>query len=211
MKIAILGATGWIGSTLVNEARERGHDVIAIARNPNAIERDDVEKRPFDVRQPHNLAQTFQDADYVIAAIGGRANGDHSIVAETAQLLLTQLADVGVKRLLWVGGAGSLEVAPGVKLVTVPEFPEEYKAEALAQSDALDWFRSTSSPLTWTFISPAAEIFPGEKRHQYRVGGDQLLSDDDGKSQISVADYAAALLDVLETNQYLNQRIGVAY
>ncbi|EGR0059757.1 TPA: NAD(P)-dependent oxidoreductase [Vibrio vulnificus] len=211
MKIAILGATGWIGSTLVNEARERDHDVIAIARNPNAIERDDVEKRPFDVRQPHNLAQTFQDADYVIAAIGGRANGDHSIVPETAQLLLTQLADVGVKRLLWVGGAGSLEVAPGVKLVTVPEFPEEYKAEALAQSDALDRFRSTSSPLTWTFISPAAEIFPGEKRHQYRVAGDQLLSDEEGKSQISVADYAAALLDVLETNQYLNQRIGVAY
>ncbi|KYN23949.1 NAD-dependent dehydratase [Vibrio cidicii] len=211
MKVAVLGASGWIGSQIVEEAVTRGHQVIALVRNPSAIERQDVEVRQLDVLAEQDFAQTLQGVDTVIASIGGRAAGNHDMVERSAAKLLEQLPNVGVKRLLWVGGAGSLEVAPGVQLVTVPDFPAEYKDEALAQSQALQLFRHSDSPLNWTFVSPAAEIFPGEKMGQFRVGGDQLLTDAQGHSKISVADFASAMLDELETAKHAKQRISVAY
>ncbi|EMQ2877056.1 NAD(P)-dependent oxidoreductase [Vibrio navarrensis] len=211
MKVAVLGASGWIGSQIVEEAVTRGHQVIALVRNPSAIERQDVEVRQLDVLAEQNFAQALQGVDTVIASIGGRAAGNHDMVERSAAKLLEQLPNAGVKRLLWVGGAGSLEVAPGVQLVTVPDFPAEYKDEALAQSQALQVFRNSDSPLNWTFVSPAAEIFPGEKVGQFRVGGDQLLTDAQGHSKISVADFASAMLDELETAKHAKQRISVAY
>lgn len=211
MKVAVLGASGWIGSQIVEEAVTRGHQVIALVRNPSAIERQDVEVRQLDVLAEQDFAQALQGVDTVIASIGGRAAGNHDMVERSAAKLLEQLPNVGVKRLLWVGGAGSLEVAPGVQLVTVPDFPAEYKDEALAQSQALQLFRNSDSPLNWTFVSPAAEIFPGEKMGQFRVGGDQLLTDAQGHSKISVADFASAMLDELETAKHAKQRISVAY
>ncbi|EJN6828703.1 NAD(P)-dependent oxidoreductase [Vibrio cidicii] len=211
MKVAVLGASGWIGSQIVEEAVTRGHQVIALVRNPSAIERQDVEIRQLDVLAEQDFAQALQGVDTVIASIGGRAAGNHDMVERSAAKLLEQLPNAGVKRLLWVGGAGSLEVAPGVQLVTVPDFPAEYKDEALAQSQALQVFRNSDSPLNWTFVSPAAEIFPGEKVGQFRVGGDQLLTDTQGHSKISVADFASAMLDELETAKHAKQRISVAY
>ncbi|EPR4994551.1 NAD(P)-dependent oxidoreductase [Vibrio navarrensis] len=211
MKVAVLGASGWIGSQIVEEAVTRGHQVIALVRNPSAIERQDVEVRQLDVLAEQDFAQALQGVDTVIASIGGRAAGNHDMVERSAAKLLEQLPNAGVKRLLWVGGAGSLEVAPGVQLVTVPDFPAEYKDEALAQSQALQVFRNSDSPLNWTFVSPAAEIFPGEKLGQFRVGGDQLLTDVQGHSKISVADFASAMLDELETAKHAKQRISVAY
>ena len=211
MKVAVLGASGWIGSQIVEEAVTRGHQVIALVRNPSAIERQDVEVRQLDVLAEQDFAQALQGVDTVIASIGGRTAGNHDMVERSAAKLLEQLPNSGVKRLLWVGGAGSLEVAPGVQLVTVPDFPAEYKDEALAQSQALQVFRNSNSPLNWTFVSPAAEIFPGEKVGQFRVGGDQLLTDAQGHSKISVADFASAMLDELETAKHAKQRISVAY
>lgn len=211
MKVAVLGASGWIGSQIVEEAVTRGHQVIALVRSPSAIERQDVEVRQLDVLAEQDFAQALQGVDTVIASIGGRAAGNHDMVERSAAKLLEQLPNAGVKRLLWVGGAGSLEVAPGVQLVTVPDFPAEYKDEALAQSQALQVFRNSDSPLNWTFVSPAAEIFPGEKVGQFRVGGDQLLTDAQGHSKISVADFASAMLDELETAKHAKQRISVAY
>ncbi|WP_436323905.1 NAD(P)-dependent oxidoreductase [Vibrio cidicii] len=211
MKVAVLGASGWIGSQIVEEAVTRGHQVIALVRNPSTIERQDVEVRQLDVLAEQDFAQALQGVDTVIASIGGRAAGNHDIVERSAAKLLEQLPNAGVKRLLWVGGAGSLEVAPGVQLVTVPDFPAEYKDEALAQSQALQLFRHSDSPLNWTFVSPAAEIFPGEKVGHFRVGGDQLLTDAQGHSKISVADFASAMLDELEIAKHAKQRISVAY
>ncbi|MBE3654508.1 NAD(P)-dependent oxidoreductase [Vibrio navarrensis] len=211
MKVAVLGASGWIGSQIVEEAVTRGHQVIALVRNPSAIERQYVEVRQLDVLAEQDFAQALQGVDTVIVSIGGRAAGNHDMVERSAAKLLEQLPNAGVKRLLWVGGAGSLEVAPGVQLVTVPDFPAEYKDEALAQSQALQVFRNSDSPLNWTFVSPAAEIFPGEKVGQFRVGGDQLLTDAQGHSKISVADFASAMLDELETAKHAKQRISVAY
>lgn len=211
MKVAVLGATGWIGSHIVEEAKARGHQVIAVVRDPAKMTVDGVEIRQFDLQGSESIASSVAGVDALIVSISGRAAGQHDIVAKTAATLLEQLPSAGIERLLWVGGAGSLEVAEGVRLVTVPDFPDAYKAEAMAQGDALDVFKASESPLNWTFISPAAEIFPGEKHGTYRVGGDQLLSDAQGQSRISVADYAAALVDELETAAHPRQRIGFAY
>lgn len=211
MKVAIVGASGWIGNHLVQEALSRGHDVVAMVRDPAKMTDANVEVRQFDVHNQANFAQLFADIDVAMVSIGGRASGDHSIVAKTAEQLLSALPQAGVKRLLWVGGAGSLEVSPGVSLVSLPDFPSEYKPEALAQGEALAVFRSSDSPLNWTFVSPAAEIFPGDKQGAYRIGGDQLLADQDGHSRISVSDYAVAMLDMLETASFAQQRVGVAY
>ena len=212
MKVAVLGASGWIGSHIVNEAKARGHEVIALVRDTSKVDDAGVEVRQFDLLDASaDLAKATKDVDAVISAIGGRAVGNHEIVRNTAKKLLTELPVAGVNRLLWVGGAGSLEVAPGVELVTVPDFPAEYKDEAIAMGEALKVFRTTSSDLNWTFVSPAAEIFPGEKEAPYRVGGEQLLTDEQGASRISVSDYAVAMIDELEAGKYPNQRIGVAY
>lgn len=213
MKLAIIGATGWIGSTLVAEAQSRGHDVIAIARDSGKIAASTVEKRSLDLTagDSASIAAAVAGADLVIASIGGRAAGNHEIVAASAQRLLSELPAAGVNRLLWVGGAGSLEVAPGVTLLSLPEFPEAYKGEATAQGEALAVFRNSDSAVNWTFISPAAEIFPGERSGNYRTGGDSLVSDAEGKSHISVQDYAVAMIDEAENNAHPKQRMGVAY
>jgi uncharacterized protein len=212
MKIAVLGASGWIGSHLVNAAKDRGHQVVALVRDTNKFPGQGVEVRSFDLlAKEADISSVLDGVEVVLSAIGGRAAGNHQIVAETAGLLLDKLPKVGVKRLLWVGGAGSLEVAPGITLMSVPEFPEEYKAEAEAQSGALDVFRNSNSQLNWTFVSPAAEIFPGENKGEYRIGGDQLLVDEAGKSRISVSDYVRAMIDELEAGKYPSQRIAVAY
>ncbi len=212
MKVAILGASGWIGSHLAAEAKMRGHEVVAVGRDPAKVTLKGVAVQQLDILNPESsLKSVLEGVDAVIASIGGRAAGNHEMVAKTAQRLLNELPQAGVARLLWVGGAGSLEVAPGGKLVTVPGFPEEYKGEALAQGEALEVFRASNSDVNWTFVSPAAEIFPGDKQGQYRVGGDQLLTDSEGNSRISVADYAVALIDELEYAEHPPQRIGVAY
>ncbi|SFC94747.1 NAD(P)-dependent oxidoreductase [Pseudoalteromonas denitrificans] len=211
MKIAIIGATGWIGSTVMSEALSRGHQVIAIGRDTRKIENTQVEKYTLDLLSQGGLKEAVAGADIVIASIGGRALGNHEIVENTAERLLSELPDTHIQRLIWVGGAGSLEVAPGVKLVTVPEFPVEYKDEAIAQGCALEIFRKSNSSLDWLFVSPAAEIFPGEKKGQYRIGADELLTDNEGNSKISVQDYALALIDEVEQSMHHNKRIGIAY
>jgi putative NADH-flavin reductase len=147
----------------------------------------------------------------VVASISARSDGDFASVAKNAGILLDALPKAGVKRLLWVGGAGSLEVAPGVKVIDDPHFPEAWKPEALAQAEALDLFRTSSADVDWTYISPAALIEPGERTGKYRIGGDQLLVDANGVSRISIEDYAAALLDRAEKNDAPRKRITVAY
>ena len=113
-------------------------------------------------------------------------------------------------RVVVVGGAGSLEVAPGVRLVDTPDFPEEWKAEALQHADALEVYR-TVDDLDWTLVSPAAFIHPGERTGHYRLGGDQLLTNNDGNSEISAEDYAIAIADVVEEDDHKRQRVTAAW
>ncbi|CAH9049601.1 hypothetical protein PSECIP111951_00352 [Pseudoalteromonas holothuriae] len=211
MKIAVIGATGWIGSTVVKEALERGHHVIAVSRQALMLEHKNLKARELDLLANSGFAHALSGAEVVISAIGGRALGNHEIVANTAAALLHELPQIGIKRLIWVGGAGSLVLENGELLLSQPEFPKEYKDEAIAQGQALKVFQDSKSTLNWVFVSPAAQIFPGERTGFYRIGGEQLLVDNEGNSKISVQDYAKALIDEVEEAQYQYQRIGVAY
>ncbi|MCH1929529.1 NAD(P)-dependent oxidoreductase [Shewanella sp. A25] len=210
MKIAVLGASGWIGGTLFNEALSRGHEVIALVRDPSKLIGTTAEVRSVDLTKPLE-SDAFKGVDLVIAAIGARAEQNHALVAKTVNNLFDVLPKAAVPRLLWVGGAGSLEVAPGVTLVSSPDFPPAYKDEALAQGEALNAFRAAETSITWTFVSPAAEIYPGDSEGPYRVGGDSFFTDVNGLSCISVVDYAKAMLDEAESGAHPNQRISVAY
>ncbi|KAA1166142.1 NAD(P)-dependent oxidoreductase [Pseudoalteromonas fuliginea] len=210
MKVAVLGATGWIGSTIVQQATKRGLEVVSIVRDAAKITDNTTAVRVFDLQSQDNIASVLKGIDVLIASVGGRAVGNHELVAQTAERLLTALNGTST-RLIWVGGAGSLEVAPGVTLVSTPEFPADYKDEALAQGEALNVFKTTTSSASWTFVSPAAVIYPGESEGSYRIGGDQFFTNEAGESKVSVTDYAIALVDEAQKAAHLNQRISVAY
>uniref|UniRef100_UPI0030F42D74 NAD(P)-dependent oxidoreductase n=1 Tax=Paraglaciecola sp. TaxID=1920173 RepID=UPI0030F42D74 len=194
MKIAVLGATGWVGSHIVAEALTRKHQVIAVVRDLNKANTENTTVHQFDLTKETNFIDVVADADVIIASVGGRAAGNHELVAQTAQRLLKAL-DNSNKRLLWVGGAGSLEVAPGITLVSTAEFPAAYKDEALAQGEALSIFKQTNYAVNWTYVSPAALLYPGESERDYRIGGDQFFTNEQGESKISVSDFAKAMLD----------------
>ena len=127
-----------------------------------------------------------------------------------AAALITAVKQAGVDRLLVVGGAGSLEVAPGRALLDTPDFPAAYRPEAEAGRRFLDTLRTERS-LDWTFLSPAAEFVPGKRTGEFRLGGDQLLADANGRSWISMEDYAIAFVDELETPKHSRQRFTVGY
>ncbi|HSF67405.1 MAG TPA: hypothetical protein VLA67_08240 [Nitrospiraceae bacterium] len=116
----------------------------------------------------------------------------------------------GVKRSLFVGGAGSLEVKPGVQSVDLPEFPAEYKQGALATRETLNMLREEGS-LEWSFLSPSADLSPGKRTGKFRLGMDQLLRDANGESRISFEDYAMAMIDEIEKPQHIRHRFTVGY
>ena len=203
-RIAILGITGRAGSRLATELLTRGHTVTGIARKVS-----DVPPRPgltvqsADATRADALVPLLRGHDAVISATrfaGGSEAG--ALIAATGQ--------AGVPRLLVVGGAGSLEVAPGVALVDTPEFPAIYKAEASAGRDFLRALQKETA-LDWTFLSPSAYFEPGTRTGKFRLGGDQLLADAQGKSWISMEDYAIALADELESPTHSRRRFTVGY
>jgi len=213
MKIALFGATGHLGQGILEEALSRGYDVTAIVRDPARLAQrnDKLKVVTGDVAQPASWLGAVLGADAVVASLSARRDGNPDSVPANAAVLLDNLPKAGVKRLLWVGGAGSLEVAPGVKVIDDPHFPDAWKPEANAQGKALDVFRASQADVDWTYVSPAALIEDGERSGKYRIGGDQLLVDANGVSRITVPDYAVALLDRIEKHDALRQRITVAY
>ena len=213
MKIAIFGASGWIGGTVAREALDRGHIVTAIVRDPARLQlrHERLTTMIGDVTDPTRVAAVVTGHDAVAAAIGGRREGHHEVVPAAVRSLLVGLPRAGVKRLVWVGGGGSLLVAPGVRLIDTPQFPAEWKAEASAQVQALELFRASTGGVEWSYLSPPAVIEPGQRTGRYRTGLDQLVTDEKGVSRISVEDYAVALLDELERPAHIRQRFTVAY
>jgi uncharacterized protein len=127
-----------------------------------------------------------------------------------ARALLEGLSRAGVGRLIVLGGAGSLEVAPGVRVLDSPEFREEWRPDALAQAEALELYRSATTDVDWTYVSPAAVMVPGERTGAYRTGEDRLLVDESGDSRISMEDFAVALLDEAESAEHVRRRFTVA-
>ncbi|WP_049623194.1 NAD(P)-dependent oxidoreductase [Frateuria defendens] len=212
MKLALFGATGHIGHAILDEALARGHEVVAIVRDPARLDRrhEHLHVSRGDVAQPSSWLDAVRDAGAALASLSGRRDGDADSIARNAGVLLEQLPKAGVRRLLWVGGAGSLEAAPGVRVMDDPAFPAEWKPEAQAQGRALDLFRAERA-LDWTYVSPAALLEDGERSGRYRLGGDQLLVDGEGRSRISVADFAVAVLDQIERDDAGRRRVTAAY
>ena len=203
MKVALIGASGNIGSQILAELRARGHSVTAIARNPEKIATGSgVTSVRADIADAAALAAALRGHDAVISAVRFR-NFD-------PRVLLGAIKTSGVKRLIMVGGAGSLEARPGVQLIDTPDFPEAHKPEAGAGRSALNALRAESS-LDWTFLSPSAVIAPGARTGKFRLGKDAVLIGTDGKSRISIPDYAIALVDELETPRHIRQRFTVGY
>jgi putative NADH-flavin reductase len=216
MKIVVIGATGNIGRRVVREALSRGHEVTGVVRDPAAVEAPDPRVRLVkgDATRADDVARVISGADAVVSAISPRPNprGLPALsLAANARALIAGLRAAGVKRVLYVGGSSSLEVAPGKALADQPDFPEAYKAEAREGREALAVWLTEAEGLDWTYLSPAAEIGPRERTGSYRTTGDQLLTDAAGKSFISFEDYAVAVLDELERPKHISGRFGVAY
>lgn len=203
MKIALIGATGFIGSRLLAELTSRGHQVTAIVRNPEKVPQGaGITALKGDVYDKDGLAALLAGHDAVISAVHFSASDPATLLAAVKQS--------GVARYLVVGGAGSLEVAPGVKLFDTKEFPAIYLDEARKGGAYLDLLKGEGD-LDWTFLSPSALIEPGERTGKFRLGKDQLLVDDNGQSRISAEDYAIALVDELEKPAHMRQRFTVGY
>jgi putative NADH-flavin reductase len=216
MKITVFGATGNVGQRVVAEALSRGHEVVGVVRDPDAVKSPDRRVRLVkgDATNAGDVARVARGSDAVVSAISPRPNSrglPAPSLAANSRALIKGLRDAGVKRVLYVGGASSLEVAPGKALADLPNFPEIYREEAREGREALDIWRTEAKGLDWTYLSPAAEIAPGKRTGKYRTTDDKLLSDDKGKSFITFEDYAVAVLDELEHPQHVAKRFGVAY
>lgn len=207
MNLALIGATGYVGAKLLAEALHRGHDVTAIVRQVGKLpEYPRLRAQQVDVADTDGLARALSGQETVVSAFNpGLARG-----LDGARSIIAAVKKADVKRLLVVGGAGSLETAPGKRVVDASDFPAAWKAGALATAEFLDMLRREAA-LDWTFLSPAALLVPGERTGAYRVGKDRLLTDARGDSRISLEDYAVALLDELEAPKYVRARFTVAY
>jgi len=202
MRIALIGASGNAGSRILTELVGRGHDVTAIVRNPDAVPNlPKVVAKKGDVFEPSGLAELLKGHDAVVSSV-------HFTASDPTKLIEAVRAS-GVSRYVVVGGAGSLEVAPGVRLIDTPEFPDAYKPEASAGAQFLELLRAEPT-LDWTFLSPSLMFGPGERTGAFRTGRDQLLTNSDGSS-ISFEDFAVALVDELEDPKHSRQRFTVGY
>ncbi|MGO4212147.1 NAD(P)-dependent oxidoreductase [Terriglobus sp. 2YAB30_2] len=208
MKITLYGASGMIGSRILNELMSRGHNVIAVVRSPSKIKRTDIEVRAGDVLDSAGIVENAKGVDAVISAYAPPEDATQ-LLADATRSLLSALEQAGVERFLMVGGAGNLEVAPGVPIVDTPNFPPEWKSHGLAHKEALILLQQSN--LNWTSLSPAALIQPGERTGKFRLSGRTFMTDQDGQSRISAEDYAVALVDELEEPGHLQQLFGVVY
>lgn len=207
MNILLFGGTGMVGSRIAAEAAARGHEVTSVTRSG----RDGTVRA--DARHPEQLGELVAASDAVVMATSGPRDGTdpRPELLASAQGILSAMRSAGRERLVIVGGAGSLRLPSGERVVDQPDFPALYKQEALAHAALLDYLRAEAEGVAWTYFSPAAEISPGEKRGGVKLGGDDLVTDADGRSHISAEDYAVVLVDELEQSKHVGQRMTAAY
>jgi hypothetical protein len=216
MKIALIGATGFVGSAILKEALDRGIEVTAIVRNPQKIKgANHLTIVKGDVMDTDKLAEVFRGNDVVVSAYNaGWTNPNlYNEFLKGSKSIQEAVKKSGVKRYIVVGGAGSLFVAPGSQLVDSPEFPQAWKPGALSARDYLNFLREDKE-LDWTFISPAIEMnegSPGERTGTYRTGLENPVFDANHKSYISVHDLAVAIVDEVENPKHIRERFTVGY
>jgi putative NADH-flavin reductase len=233
MRIGIIGASGNIGRRVLAEASARGHEVVAFTRQGAARRptQGGVVWRDLDIFDVDGVSRAIQGLDVLVSSYhpGNAANdvgdairrsiADPTVYARAAKILLTALESRPVTRLIVVGGAANLEIAPGrttddddVRLREVLRglgVPEEYAVAVRGHRDALDTLRVSN--MRWTYVSPSADVHAGERTGRFRVGADQLLVDADGRSRISYEDFAVAILDEIEWPRHIQRRFTVGY
>jgi len=217
--IALFGATGMIGQRILNEALSRGHHVTAIVRDVTKApqKRPNLEIKPGDILKPEAVALAVAGNSVVVSAYGPRGGDPHEAWTAVRSLMegVSAAKETTGKpiRFIIVGGAASLEVAPGVALLDTPNFPAAWKPVASAYREVLGILRkeATAAGLDWTYFSPAAFIQPGERTGKFRLGTDQLVVDAKGESRISAEDYAVAMVDEIEKPQFIGKRFTAAY
>lgn len=212
MKVALIGATGYVGSALLQEAIARGHHVTALVSNIGKVPQSErVTPIQADVLARDDLAARLDGHDAVISAFSGHAQPDVlGYYIEGITSIVAAARRAGVPRVLVVGGAGGLEVAPGVQLIDTPTFPDQWKGTAEGARQALNLLREERD-LDWTVLAPSAHLEPGERTGKFRLGLNQLLVDAQGQSHISLADYAVAMIDELERPAHSRTRFTVGY
>jgi uncharacterized protein len=210
MKLIMFGPTGTIGSRILNEALQRGHQVTAITRDPSRFSgsHSNLTVVAGNALDPASVANLAEGYDAVLSAMGPGGSSAETI-AKAAQALTDGLSQAGIRRLIVVGGAGTLEVAPGALLMDSSNFVEEYRPLAVAHLEAYNVYKASS--LDWSFVCPAAEIAPGDRTVNFRVGADRLLVNVKGESRISAEDFAIAFMDEVEQPKYIHRRMTVAY
>ena len=233
MRIGIIGASGNIGTRLRAEALERGHAVVAFTRQGAAGHpvQDGVEWQDLDILDLEGVTRAVQGLDVLVSSFqpGNAARdladavrqaiADPAVYKRAAKVLLKALESRPALRLIVVGGAASLEVAPGVtadqdeaglrEALRHLGLPEAYVAAIQGHKEALDTLRLSNR--RWTYVSPAVDVRAGERTGRFRVGGDQLLVEADGRSWITYEDLAAAILDEIEWPLHIQRRFSVAY
>ncbi|MDM5197195.1 NAD(P)-dependent oxidoreductase [Fictibacillus enclensis] len=208
MKIGVIGATGKVGSLIINEAIERGHEATAIVRNAAKVKNEKaevLEKNIFDLK-----TEDLKAFDVVVNAFNAPPGEEHQHV-EVGHLLIEALKGSPQTKLFVVGGAGSLFVdeAQTTRMLETPDFPEAYYPTASKAAENLKELQG-SEGISWTYLSPAAFFNPNGKRTgSYQKGKDQMILNSEGESYISYADYAIAVLDEIEHPQHENQRFSV--
>jgi putative NADH-flavin reductase len=209
MKVVLFGATGKSGSRLLQELVSRGHQVTASARDVDKLAGSPAQAvKQDDLSDANRIADTIAGADAVISAYAPPSDDTDQLIGVTRRQI-DAVRRAGVDRLIVVGGAGGLEVAPGVSLIDSGHLPAPWLPIATSHVKALDVLRS--SDVDWTYLAPAAFFEPGERKGAFRLGTDELITDAKGESRISMEDYAIALVDELEKGQHRRKRFSVGY
>lgn len=216
MKIALIGATGFVGAAVLDELLQRGHQVTALARNPAKLAaRDGLTVVAADVQDSAQVAQAIEGQDALVNAFNPGWNEPdlYALFQSGSRAIVAGAKRAGLQRMLVVGGAGSLYVAPGVQLVDTPSFkdhvPPNIVPGAQAARDLLTELRSETA-LDWVMLSPPAMLKPGPRSGNYRVGADELLMDGDQPAGITVSDLAVAIADEIEAPKHHRARFTVA-
>ncbi len=218
MKIALIGATGFVGSRILAEALQRGHRVTAISRHTESLTpHPNMTVKQANVLNSDELANVLADHDGVISAFNpGRQRADPDIYEQHVtghKAILAAVSQSGVKRFLAVGGAASLKTASGQEYLDSPEFPADYAPfkPGIRGTRELYYLLQEEPGLDWVFLSPSVRLTPGTRTGAYRVGKDHVLYDAQGVSAISLEDYAVAMLDELEQPKHHQERFTVGY